>query len=336
MATNLHAALRYNVIDKCLRDKERTWQWKDLALKCLDEIVSYDANYKLPSRRSIMYDIEHMKSGILGYFAPIDYDRKEGYYYTLPNFSIKNVNLSHHQITDIKQAIYLLKQLTQNDKLAGITSSIEAIEQRLNFATKTKQNQYIYFEESLNAKGQKWLDKIYQHVLNHDTLNITYHPFDKDIESTILSPYFLKEYNNRWYVVGYTHDEERIENLSLDRILDLHKSIAPFNENKRIKHDQYYKNVYGVTVSQNIKADVITLKAEPLLAKYLITKPIHHTQKLIQETKIYSIFTIEVQDNYEIISKLLSFGESIEVVKPKSFRESMKKKVKLMAGRYGR
>ena len=38
MATNKHAIIRYRVIDKCLRQVDKNWNWKTLAEACALEL----------------------------------------------------------------------------------------------------------------------------------------------------------------------------------------------------------------------------------------------------------------------------------------------------------
>ena len=75
MPTNLHALVRYRTIDDCLTKRYRRWTWQDLAEACAEKIYEYEGIEAVPSRRTIMYDIQYMRDGKLGYYAPIVYDR---------------------------------------------------------------------------------------------------------------------------------------------------------------------------------------------------------------------------------------------------------------------
>jgi len=90
MATNKHAIIRYRTIDRCLRDLDRQWTWKELAAACSAEISVVSKEDVSISERTIKYDISAMRSDErLGYHAPIEYDRKEkSYYYTDPQYRL--------------------------------------------------------------------------------------------------------------------------------------------------------------------------------------------------------------------------------------------------------
>lgn len=80
MPANLHALIRYRTIDRCLRNIDQSWSWEELAESCSQALADQMKIEKDISRRTIMYDINYMRSGKLGYEAPIEYDRKEKSY----------------------------------------------------------------------------------------------------------------------------------------------------------------------------------------------------------------------------------------------------------------
>lgn len=327
MATNLHAALRYNILDRCFRDREHNYQWKDLARQCYEELVEFYPDYKEPSRRSIMEDISNMRSGLLGYEAPIDYDRKEGFHYSNSRFAIHTTPLTSAQVRDMQSAIALLKQVTQNSHLAGITSSIEAIQQRLNLVLpKSSEKQVVFFEDSLNYPGHQWIDVMYRYIQDKYALNIHYLAFDKPKAIHLLSPYILKEYNNRWYVVGYHHKLKMIINLALDRFESVLASVEPYQDADNFDPKEYYKHVYGVTKLVDAEVKHITFKAKPLLSRYLTTKAIHQSQKVVKETEKGTTFSLDLIINYEIIHKFVGYGPDIKVIEPADLVEVLKKK----------
>ncbi|MBK7341649.1 MAG: hypothetical protein IPJ06_00245 [Saprospiraceae bacterium] len=110
MSTNLHAMIRYRALDKSFRERRRNKTWEDLAEACGDAIREYDrSDMKSPSRRSIFGDLETMKSGKLGYEAPIVHSRKLGYHYSDPDFSISKHPLTTEDKTNLEDALFILK-----------------------------------------------------------------------------------------------------------------------------------------------------------------------------------------------------------------------------------
>jgi predicted DNA-binding transcriptional regulator YafY len=329
MATNLHAYLRYDVINTCLRTLTYKITWKVLAQACYDHINEKPEfknlkEYKMPANRTIKKDISIMRSGILGYFAPIECDYEKGYHYSDPSFSIHHVPLSATQLSDIFQAFYVLRQLTQNDNLASIKESIKLIEKKLISGENKMPQQCIFFEESTNAKGQKWLDKLYLHCAKKEALRIHYKPFEGPPVIKYCSPYYIKESNNRWYLIAGSHEDKIIHNVPLDRVEEIHKTLQLYDEELFIPHDERYGDFIGVTFEPEVPVQRIIILIKPQSARYLQTKPIHRSQHTFEvKDDGTTMISYDLRPNYEFYAKLLAYGAAIEVISPPSARQKM-------------
>ncbi|RLD17625.1 MAG: hypothetical protein DRI69_11910 [Bacteroidetes bacterium] len=324
MATNLHALIRHRTIDRCLRDRSQPWNWKRLAEECeltLNEDMGVDCTL---SRRTIMYDINHMKEGILGYHAPIVYDRgRKSYQYSDVNFSINQAPLSAKTLEELDQVLLILRQFSGQEKLEGMGSVIAKLEHGLNIQRDEGAEPLIHFEQSLNAPGQKWLDILYQHIKKKECLSITYRAFGKDISHHIVSPYILKEYNNRWFLFGFNHQDEYIQNLALDRIQEVRKSLKSFERVKQFDPDVLFNNIVGVTLPEKGKVTHILMEAFGNQAKYIQTKPMHKSQHIHKEKKNSIIFSYHLIPNFELESKILAYADLVKVIQPIDLRDKI-------------
>lgn len=134
----------------------------------------------------------------------------------------------------------------------------------------------------------------------------------------------MKEFNNRWFLVGKKKASQPITNLALDRIvsIDFDFNLSYIEEN--FDADAYYHDVIGVTVNEGLKARIIEIWIDAVTAPYILTKPFHHSQKLKKENEDGSIIiTLELKVNYEIERLLLGFGNGVEVLKPDNLRQRM-------------
>jgi len=112
--------------------------------------------------------------------------------------------------------------------------------------------------------------------------------------------------------------------LALDRILKIDFDFQmPFIDFV-FDHDKFYENVYGVTVNSGIQPRLVKLWIDKTNAPYVLTKPLHRTQRLHQENPdgsiIIGLFMVE---NYELERLLLGFGNGLEVLKPERLRTRM-------------
>ena len=335
MATNLHALIRYRTIDKCLRDVDRLWRWQQLAEACSEELKSQMGIGKTISRRTIFMDIKNMKGGKLGYHAPIENDRTDGYYYTDSKFSINNVPLKKEDMDELNNALLILKQFSGKESIAGLENVLVKLEDTLQIKRGRKKNQeIIQFEHSLNEPGQKWLNGIYDAIKNKQAITISYQPFDREPRPIVISPYLLKENNNRWFCFGHNHKYSYLMNIGLDRIVDFKISLQPFQENETYDLGEHFGSIVGVTQPDNIPRQKIVFKAYWSQRKYIKTKPIHESQKVVELKEEFGVFEIEVVPNYELEARLLSYGDTVEVMEPEAFKEKMKARITALLSRY--
>lgn len=334
MPTNLHALIRYRTLDRCFRDQENIYQWEDLAKACEQEIYDQMAIENELSRRTIMYDIQHMRSGKLGYEAPIEYDRTEGYYYSRPNFSIHQVPLNKSDLGELKTALLILKQFSGNEQITGLEQVLAKMELSLNIQNYESADPIIHFEHSLNEPGQKWVNTLYEHIKDQDSLTIDYQPFGKKSKPIQMSPYLIKEYDNRWFLIGHSVAYDGVITLGLDRIQSIQRSLKPFHQDSGFKAAEWFEDMIGVSKLSDRPKQIIVFRAYGVLVDYLLTKPIHASQKLIKRGKKSARFSVDVIPNYELISTFLSFGDEVEVVKPKGVRKEIMRKGKKLSRRY--
>ncbi|HAC24930.1 MAG TPA: WYL domain-containing protein, partial [Cytophagales bacterium] len=147
--------------------------------------------------------------------------------------------------------------------------------------------------------------------------------------------YLLKEYRNRWFVLGRKSSKEPLVTLALDRIKEI--KILPslsYIGNSEFDADEYYKDVIGVTVNEGNRPQIVHLAIDRRNAPYVITKPLHRTQKIVAKSSDGIEVTIEVILNYELEREILGFGDSITVLKPQRLRERIEKKLEVSLRKY--
>ncbi len=335
MATNKHAIIRYRVIDKCLRQTDRSWNWKSLSEACAKELAISTGLKTTLSERTIKGDLRDMRSDkALGYYAPIEYDRKEkSYYYSRRDYSITESPLNKSDSAELKGAIGLLRQFTGFRHLEGLDNIINKLE-LLAYESTTKSDRIVHLAQPTSIPGQKWLDKIYSAIKSKKAQTMTYKPFGKKASQVIMSPYLLKEYDNRWYVYGLQHEKQQIRTYGLERINELTNSLQEYAPNTAFDADSYFNDIIGITLQPNKKPKKIQFEVYNPTINYIRTKPIHYSQVEIDNGSNHSIFQIEVIPNIELESELLSYGESVKVIKPKSLADKMAKRLGRAAGNY--
>lgn len=313
MPVNKNASFRYRVINECLRNTARRWTFENLLSHISEKLFEEFDIAKGISPRQLAEDIHIMrKLPPTGYDAPIM--RRNGYiYYEDPDFSIDQNPLSESDIEALEEALSLLKQFKDLPHFEELKRIPYKIQGSVNLQAQKKT--LIQFETNPLVKGTEWIPFLSDCIGNKKTVGLTYKSFKADKEKTeVLHPYLLKEYRNRWFVIGYNEKYQGISNYALDRILKIEATKKSWIKNTIIDPDHYFDNIIGVSVIEGIAPEKIQIKFAPQLAPYIITKPIHQSQKIVKECKDYTIIEITIIPNYEFESLILSYGEQAEVL----------------------
>lgn len=331
MPTNLHALIRYRTIDQCLRRPAIEWNRERLCQECgkaLRYFISEDVDD--PSIRTIQGDIDTMRYGKLGYHAPIRYDRRrQSYCYTAPDFSISNSPLNVDDVNELNHALAILRQFSGFRHVEGIENIITKLEYTLSLRG-SRAKEAIQFGHQINAPGEKWLDVLYRLIQKNVGMELAYQPFTYSAPFLVaVSPYLLKEYNNRWFCIGYNHEVQAINNFALDRILAVRQIEigTAYYQDAGFDPDTYFRDIIGVSIPEDGVVAEVVLKFNAQQAKYIHTKPLHSSQSAVEETEEFSTFSFHLIPNYELESLILSFGERVEVLKPEELRERVRDRV---------
>lgn len=327
MTVNKNALIRYKTIDTCLQNKFRKWTLKNLIEAVSDALYEYEGKHIDVSKRTVQFDLQMMRSDKLGYNAPIVvYDRKY-YKYSDDNYSIVNNPISNHDLTKLSEVTSFLKQFKGFSHFSELGSIVQKLEAHI-YTQKTHEKSLIDFEKNENLKGLGFLDEIYQFIHKKQAIEITYQSFKARSASTFtFHPYLLKEYRNRWYIIGKSEKNKSLTNVALDRIVLVKVSQKPFVFDTSFNPETYYKHVMGVSTSPNLNREQVLLYLNHKHAPYVLTKPFHHSQKEVARDDYGVTISLNVQLNYELEKEILSLSEGVKVLAPERLKRMVKKRL---------
>ena len=334
MATNKSALIRYKTIDECLKNKYRKWTLEDLIEKVSDALYEFEGITTGVSKRTIQADIQFMRSDKLGYNAPIVVEDRKFYVYSDKNYSITNSPIKDEDVDKMKEIVSLLKQFNGFQFFDEMTELIAKLENNIYKSTLKTPN-HIQFEDNKQLKGIEHLNGLYQAILHKRPLLIEYKSFkSEEARKDIYHPYLLKEYRNRWFLICRSNKGKLLITLALDRIEAFYElDTKLFKENEGIDFEKYYSECIGVTRSEKDRPQKIILKFDPRNAPYNITKPLHHTQQIIENGENGLIIRIDVIPNFELEREILGFGENIEILGPKRLKQQIQRRITKMTGK---
>ena len=334
MPINKNVLIRFLALDKCFSNHGRNYFIEDLLEACNAAIFSHNENASGIQKRQLFEDIKFMESAN-GWEIPLERNRigkRVFYRYSDSNFSINMNTLSCTEFDKIKEAMEVFKRIKGIPDFHWIRKLFLKLEE--NFVLKNDTSPCISFENNEYLKGLDFLGDLFHYIVEKKVLTIRYQPFQSsEVSEWLIHPYYLKQFNSRWFLFGYNPAFETISNLALDRIQSFEVVHVPFASSK-VDFETYFEDVYGVTISSDSQLTKLVLKASPSLAPYILTKPIHGSQKRLSLSEEGLLFSIEVFPNYELEKNILSFGEELILLEPKSLRDKLQDRIFKMIQKY--
>lgn len=329
MPDNRKALLRYKILDKCFSDKYHKYFIEDLMNRVNEQLD--DAGLKPVSKKQIYDDIKFMKSSD-GWEAPImSYQfGKRKYLRYSGEFSIMETPITEMEVEQLGTLITSLSRLQGIPMYDWVEELLTNL--RLRFGLRGVETNYIGFQQNRDMKGLRYLPKLIDCVIKRQPITIDYHPFGQETTKWNIHPYYLKQYNNRWFLLGYNPSYENLSIVALDRIEGVTYWEETFKRNLNFNFDAYFRDIIGVSIEKDKGIEHIRLKFTKERLPYVISKPIHFSQEIENEED--GIISIDVIPNKELLSELIWFRDDVEVLSPESLRTEIKEKISNMYKKY--
>lgn len=337
MPANRNALIRYKTIDNCLRNPYRRWTLDDLVEACSNALYEYEGIDKGISRRTVQMDIQLMRSEKLGYNAPIEVYENKYYRYSDSDYTITRLPLSRSDIEALSEAVNILRQFQDFDYFSEMADVIGRLQDHVAVA-KQHTPAVIDFERNKNLTGLNYLNPIYDAIVHRQTLHLRYRSFKSRMtKDYFIYPYLLKEYRNRWFVFGARTGDRKVVNLALDRIKELMLAPdIPYYDSSDFRPETFFEDLIGVTKHERLSKATIRFKADNRQASYILTKPLHASQILIEQCEDgCMIFEITVVLNPELYAVLMGFGPGVLVLSPEVVVQEMKRLYREGSRNYG-
>ncbi len=333
MPVTKNSLTRYMLLDRLLSNRRHSYSIQDLTDILNEELRSY-YGVKTVTKRQVEKDVRFLTDdgpfgGELEKYK-VDAPRKsgEGYYkkpcvrYLDSSFSIFKKPLTDDELSLLSTVLSTLesfKGLPNFEWLDGLASKLhlDGRPEIITMSRNIKENSTL-------------LAELFGAISSRSAIKLHYHVFDKPgIREVDLSPYLLKEYNCRWYLLASPFDRDKILTFALDRIdavtYDTGRTYKPAPED----FSERYEDIIGVTYPENSKLEKITFWVSPESKNYVETKPIHGSMRIKKGNSAEKLSqqypglpadgmfcTIDCIENYELIRELTSYGPNLIVLSP--------------------
>lgn len=339
MATNKNALIRYKHLDTLLSDRHHYYDINDLTEK-VNQLLQ-DEGFQTVTRRCIEKDLVYLTER--PFCAPIKrfkHNGKNCVAYKNPSFSIFMQEMSREERHLLSELLNTLGQFDGLDNFGWLDKFKSGL-------GNTRRRQIISFSNNPYLKNSNLLGTLFDLISNEVVICLSYHTFaDPTVRSIAFHPYLLKQYNDRWFLLGAADDDGKILTFALDRI----DKVESLPEKKYVPCpddlSNRFEDIVGVTLYEDRPIEHIVFWASDASKDYIMTKPIHESQTSIKgetENNLHekhpqldggAFFSIDCIQNYELIRELCSFGKELIVLEPSSIRDEAFKRISMMVDKY--
>lgn len=241
---------------------------------------------------------DRWKSGILDLFGIlIDCEQRGGYHYYIAN---------PKELSEGKLRTWLLNTYGTAETLSSNLSIHDRI-----------------LTENIPS-SQDHLSTVLEAMKSNNTLHITFKAFTmKEPKRFLVEPYCVKMSAQRWYMLARNTEHKNLRLYSLDRIEAVEISNTRFVLPDDFNAKDYFAEFFGIVLDESMPLQTIILREDKYHQNYMRTLPLHPTQREIFACDDYADFELKLRPTYDFYMKLMSFGNMIKVLEPKTLQEEI-------------
>ena len=368
MPSNKNAVIRYMYLDQMLSDRYNKYTCEDL-LKNVNERLElagyptiggdqsdYD-RYIKSGKRVIQLDIQALQESPFNmeidcserlYGSPV-------YRYADQTQSLFSKPLSDDEKRLLQEVLNTLGQFAGLDTFEWLNDLQEKLNDRKSFGRNefdkenTDTRKIISFSSNDYLAGKDYLGTLFALISNKKVVDVEYEPFGETARTIRLYPYLLKQYNDRWYLIGtpvatdeFPYREDFYVNLPLDRM----KGVRAIEGIDYIDCDEFfedrYEDILGITWLKEEELTEIVIAVKDSFTGYVDTKPIHGSQvkyptekqvelhRKYDAFKDYTFYSLTLKPNRELYNTIYRNGDNIILVTPPRIRKKMTQELSRM------
>lgn len=323
MANTKSFDIRLQVMDYCLRGGNK-FSRKEIMDK-YNVRLENESYKKVTSKDTFFKDLLYIENN---YNVTIErersgFDSREIlYYYEDPKFSIYNVPLSEEQTAQIAQTLIMLQSFEGMPNAKWLDDIIDNFKNNIDVDSLSEP--VVGFSDNPDLQGKQHFTTLLRAITQKRSITITYKSYKKGMEfKSIVHPYYLKQYNNRWFLFALNEKYNNISNFAFDRIVKIENCSHKYIPNENVNFFDYFDEMVGVSRNVDSVSEKVKFWVSKSSQPYIATKPINGSQRQISEDENGAVFEIDIIINYELKQLLLSFGCNLAVLSPEHLRNDL-------------
>ena len=278
------------------------------------------------SRRQLVEDLRQLKER----GAPLEYvAAQRGYRYTDAFDFSDNIPLSADDVLHLRMAVELLAKVNHLEGFQRLPEVFEKIRRSVRrWVDRQATEKAIYFDPLPHYEGGVHLSFFLRAIEGSHRVEFDFQAFHSTApKRVVFDPYFLRHYDRRWYVGGFSHDpsEGFIRTFPLERIVGTPVQTGYFHHKpKDYNPDTYWKHIYGITIPPGGVVEEVLVEFSPIQGKYFLTTPFFEPYEVLEDSPERLLVRLRIIPNIDLVRKLASYGKAAKVLQPQSLANKLK------------
>ena len=321
MPRTKNALVRQRVIDRCL-GSPKNYSIKGLMEACNRELESIGEN-TVTAMNTIRDDIEQIMTNYPDANVIAQRVGRNIYYsYEDKSYSIFNIPFNDDEVAQLTQTLSILARFEGMPQFEWMDDFVNRFKSSLKLTTSNEP--IVGFDENIDLKGRNFFATLFSAISNKQVLEISYKNFKHGIEQKyIVHPYYLKQFNGRWFLMGHSDNIGKLSVFAFDRIVSTKSDNRDYIPNTTYNFNEYFDDMIGVTKPNEASLEIVKLWISAQRWPYVETKPLHGSQRVVSKDEYGVTIQIEVYLNRELEQLVLSFGKDIKVLSPRILQEKI-------------
>ena len=290
-------------------------------------------------RRTIQRDVEFYRDR-LG--APLAFDpRRNGYYYSEPDFRLPLMNLSEGELVALFLAERVLQQYRGTPYAADLARAFgkvtAGLSDRITVDLGYLGEAYSFRTSAAEGLPVKLFAELESAIRNRERVAIRYYSASRDEESSReVDPYHLASVDGLWYLVGFCQLRGEVRMFAPGRIRSMNPTGVTFEPPADFRIDDYLSRSFSVLRGAEGETHRVSLRFTGEAVRYARERTWHPSQTSESTPEGDLIVGFEVSHLREVERLALSWGTDCIVIGPDELRQRMARTLTSAAELYRR
>lgn len=184
---------------------------------------------------------------------------------------------------------------------------------------------------SKSRGNNKYFALLTEAMDNRQCIEIVYQSLNAPASERVVEPYTVTMRGGLWYLVGFCHKRQEVRAFRIDRISSARELERTFVLPEDFSVDEYFADCVSVVRGEQV---LVKLLFSSDAARWVSEEQYHRKQQteLLADGRL--LLTAPFRLGWELVSMIMAFGSSVEVLEPADLRAAIATENRKMTDMY--